>query len=132
MPATKTATKKRTLYDALDNQCRLDIIAHLAKGEQSVTKLAEDVGAPQAVVSGHLKKLSEAGFVIAKQRGKFRFYALNEEFASPFLAAFDAGWTPRSGSGSVLRSIVAQLPVRLAATDARGTIVVAAGKAFKK
>lgn len=133
MPKTKSRAEKKTAYVALGNDTRLAIITHLSKGERRVAELADAVGAPQALVSGHLKTLADAGFVSSRARGKFRYYALNEEFAAPFMAAFDAGWSPKTPAGtSFLRGIVGQIPVTLLATDKRGVIMLAAGQELRK
>ncbi|HTM67859.1 MAG TPA: metalloregulator ArsR/SmtB family transcription factor [Candidatus Binatia bacterium] len=128
----KTKQSKRTAYEALGSEVRLDIVMRLAQGELSVARLAKEIGATQALVSGHLKKLADAGFVGSRAEGKFRHYFLNEEFAAPFLAALDAGWSPKSSPHGILRGIVGQLPISLLVTDRRGTVLLAAGQPLRK
>lgn len=65
---------------ALADERRLAIVAMLADGrERCVCVLAEALGASEALVSHHVKKLREAGLVTARRQGKWLHVRLAPE-----------------------------------------------------
>ncbi|RKY20773.1 MAG: transcriptional regulator [Planctomycetota bacterium] len=56
-------------FKALAHPLRVKIVEVLLDGPSSVNRLAEEVGAPQAVVSQHLQKLWASGFVRRSRHG---------------------------------------------------------------
>ena len=65
---------------ALAHNSRLEIFRLLVqKGPtgMSATAIAEKVGLPNATLSFHIKGLTHAGLVSARQDGRFIFYAAN-------------------------------------------------------
>lgn len=65
---------------ALAQSTRLDIYRLLVqKGPEGLaaTAIAERIGLPNATLSFHIKGLTQAGLVTARQEGRFIFYAAN-------------------------------------------------------
>ncbi|GIV14923.1 MAG: hypothetical protein KatS3mg022_0358 [Armatimonadota bacterium] len=75
------------LFKALADSNRLRIMAVLQWGELCVCQLMGILGLSQSTVSKHLAILKEAGLLTEQQRGKRTFYAVQKEFASPFVDA---------------------------------------------
>jgi predicted transcriptional regulator len=53
---------------ALGNPVRLQILAHLARGERYILQLVNELGVPQQIVFRHLKFLEDAGLVHSSMR----------------------------------------------------------------
>ncbi|MBA8862853.1 DNA-binding transcriptional ArsR family regulator [Ochrobactrum anthropi] len=68
------------ILNALANQNRLSIIAHLINGEVTVSALADAVGLSQPALSQHLIKLRDAGIVVARKNSQKRYYSLTAAF----------------------------------------------------
>lgn len=49
----------------------------LAWGSMSVSEIADELDAPQPLISYHLNRLRAAGLVMARQHGKWVYYSLN-------------------------------------------------------
>ena len=73
-PALLNALSDR--FKALGEPARLQLLAALRSGEQSVTELVERTGLGQANVSKHLQQLCNAGFISRRKEGTFAYYAL--------------------------------------------------------
>ena len=52
-------------------------------GPQSVSSIAEALGAEQSAVSHNLRQLLQCHFVTVKQDGKERIYSINEDTVTP-------------------------------------------------
>jgi DNA-binding transcriptional ArsR family regulator len=65
-----------TIFTAIADPVRRDILALLRKGEQPAGALVDALGLPQPNVSKHLKALREAGLVDIRIEGPWRFYRL--------------------------------------------------------
>jgi len=65
-----------TIFTAIADPVRRDILALLRKGEQPAGALVDALGLPQPNVSKHLKALREAGLVDIRVEGPWRFYRL--------------------------------------------------------
>lgn len=61
----------------LSDPTRIRLLSALAQGEQSVSCLAEIIGANTAAVSQHLSKLRLVGIVRQRREGTFIFYTLS-------------------------------------------------------
>ncbi len=72
-------------FQMLSDPTRIRLLSALAQGEQSVTCLAEIIGAQTAAVSQHLTKLRLAGIVRQRREGNFMFYTLNDVHARQLL-----------------------------------------------
>ena len=71
-----------TIFDAIADPVRRDILELLRGGEQPAGTLVETLALPQPNVSKHLKALREAGLVSIRVDGPRRLYSLNH---APFL-----------------------------------------------
>ena len=69
----------------LADPTRIRLLSALEQGEQSVTCLAEIIGAQAPAVSQHLTKLRLAGIVRQRREGNFIFYTLNDVHAGQLL-----------------------------------------------
>ncbi|HTK05395.1 MAG TPA: metalloregulator ArsR/SmtB family transcription factor [Candidatus Eisenbacteria bacterium] len=134
MQRTETSrVSRKTPFSALANKVRLDLIFSLMDGDKNVSELVEELGLGQALVSNGLKKLMEVGFVSTRPSGKFRYYSLNKEFATPFLAAIDRdGRQGKGNTGMLLRVILQQAPISIAVTDKRGVFTFIGGDMVRK
>lgn len=65
-------------FQMLSDPTRIKLLSALAQGEQSVTCLAELIGAQPTAVSQHLSKLRLAGIVRQRRDGNFIFYTLSD------------------------------------------------------
>lgn len=133
MPGQKKSRKaaSKAVFSTLANQVRLDIIISLSHGEKNVSQLMAELGLGQTLISHNLKKLATAGFIRVRKSGNFRYYALNRDFARPFLLAMDPkirNYANGNGNGNGhLRSVVSQAPVTLAVIDKRGVYTFVSG-----
>ncbi len=75
--ATSSAQQLTTVFQALADQRRLEIIRLLTGGERCVCDLTEVVGAQQSLLSFHLKTLKSAELVKDRRVGKWIYYSLD-------------------------------------------------------
>lgn len=66
-------------FKALGEPARLQLLAALRSGEQSVSDLVAVTGLGQANVSKHLQQLTNAGFISRRKEGTFAYYALADD-----------------------------------------------------
>jgi DNA-binding transcriptional ArsR family regulator len=83
-PHLDEATLRGTeeLLKALANPVRLSIVHELGHGDRCVHELVEALGAPQPLVSQHLRVLRGARVVSATRRGKEVMYTLQDAHVS--------------------------------------------------
>ncbi|MGW0434344.1 ArsR/SmtB family transcription factor [Micromonospora sp. NPDC003197] len=74
------------LLRALAAPIRVAIVTELAQGERCVHELVEKLGAPQPLVSQHLRVLRGAGVVHGSRRGREIAYALVDEHIAHIVA----------------------------------------------
>lgn len=74
------------LLRALSAPIRVAIVTELAGGERCVHELVETLGAPQPLVSQHLRVLRGAGVVRGSRRGREIAYALVDEHIANIVA----------------------------------------------
>ncbi|GAA4961894.1 ArsR/SmtB family transcription factor [Actinoplanes utahensis] len=74
------------LLRALSAPIRVAIVVELAVGEQCVHDLVERLGAPQPLVSQHLRVLRGAGVVRGVRRGREIAYSLVDEHVAHIVA----------------------------------------------
>ena len=67
------------LLRALANPLRLAIVVELDQGPRCVHELVESVGAPQPLVSQHLRVLRQARLVATERRGREIVYSLADD-----------------------------------------------------
>ena len=68
---------RMTIFNAISDPVRRDILALLRAGEVPAGTLVEALALPQPNVSKHLKALREAGLVRIRVDGPKRFYSLD-------------------------------------------------------
>lgn len=80
-----------SLFKALGNQVRLDILRFLISGEKCVCKIFEHLNLSQNLVSHHLGILRENELIQSRKDGKWVHYSLNtahfeslKDFANDF------------------------------------------------
>ena len=74
------------LLRALSAPIRVAIVAELGAGERCVHELVEKLGAPQPLVSQHLRVLRGAGVVRGARRGREIAYSLVDEHVAHIVA----------------------------------------------
>jgi DNA-binding transcriptional ArsR family regulator len=74
------------LLRALSSPIRVAIVAELGDGERCVHDLVEKLGAPQPLVSQHLRVLRGAGVVRGARRGREIAYTLVDEHIAHIVA----------------------------------------------
>ena len=65
-----------SMFAALANPAKLQILEHLVKGPASVNDIAEAVGLKQSMTSQHLASLLSVGVVVYEKSGNSRLYSL--------------------------------------------------------
>lgn len=80
---TSTVTKRRdkgvSLFHALSDRTRLEIMERLKEGECCVCDLTDVMKAAQSRLSFHLKVLKDAGLIVDRPEGRWVYYSLNAE-----------------------------------------------------
>ena len=78
-----TTIKRRdqgvSLFHALSDETRLEILERLKEGEQCVCDLTEALKTGQSRLSFHLKVLKDAGLIKDRPEGRWVHYSLNTE-----------------------------------------------------
>jgi DNA-binding transcriptional ArsR family regulator len=74
------------LLRALAAPLRIGIVTELGEGARCVHELVESLGAPQPLVSQHLRVLRGAGVVQAARRGREMEYTLADEHIAHIVA----------------------------------------------
>ncbi len=67
---------KATVFNALADPIRLEIIAYLRDGEKCVCEVVPHLNLIQPLVSRHLKILKDAGIVRGRKDGTKRMYSI--------------------------------------------------------
>jgi ArsR family transcriptional regulator, arsenate/arsenite/antimonite-responsive transcriptional repressor len=68
-----------TLFHALSDETRLEILEMLKSGERCVCDLQADLDAAQSRLSFHLRVLKEAGLVSDRREGRWSYYSIVPE-----------------------------------------------------
>ena len=72
-------SRAATLFHALSDETRLEIIQRLLGGEKCVCDLTDALDAAQSRLSFHLKTLKDAGIVNDRRAGRWVYYTLDRE-----------------------------------------------------
>jgi ArsR family transcriptional regulator len=72
-------SRAATLFHALSDETRLEIIQRLLSGEKCVCDLTDALDAAQSRLSFHLKTLRDAGIVTDRRAGRWVYYTLDRE-----------------------------------------------------
>jgi DNA-binding transcriptional ArsR family regulator len=86
------------VFHALGDATRRGMLAHLSKGERTVSQLAEPFEMSLAAASKHIKALEAAGLVSRDIRGRLHICRLNAAplaNAQQWLAYYEIFWTNR-------------------------------------
>jgi len=92
-----------SLFHALSDATRLEILEMLRGGERCVCELQEELDAAQSRLSFHLRVLKEAGLVSDRRDGRWSYYSIVPD-ALAEVHDLAVGMQPRKGGLSVLRS----------------------------
>src|SRR5689334_25336568 len=65
-----------TLFHALSDATRLDILDMLKDGERCVCELQDELDAAQSRLSFHLRVLKDAGLVADRREGRWSYYSI--------------------------------------------------------
>ena len=87
-----------SVFHALGDATRRQMLAHLASGERTVSQLAEPFAMSLAAASKHIKALEAAGLVKRDVRGRTHMCALEPgplANAHQWLAFYEIFWTSR-------------------------------------
>jgi ArsR family transcriptional regulator, zinc-responsive transcriptional repressor len=79
----------KIFFGTLVSESRLKIINILRKKSMNVSELIEKLKLDQTQVSHDLERLRRCGFVKVIQKGKFRYYSLNEKTIKPLMDLID-------------------------------------------
>jgi len=75
----------KTMFGALANPIRLDILHALNDGEKNVTELVTELKRDQSLISHNLKRLTSSKLIVSRKEGQFRYYSLNHQAVAPLL-----------------------------------------------
>jgi ArsR family transcriptional regulator len=76
-PAAPDLAPVAEFFRLVGEPARLGILVRLARGEQNVAGLRDELDLPQPTVSHHLKLLRAAGIVARRREGRFVLYRLD-------------------------------------------------------
>ena len=83
MPSATLSPRKLdravTLFHALSDSTRLEILEMLRAGERCVCDLQDGLDAAQSRLSFHLKVLKDVGLVTDRREGRWMYYSLNAD-----------------------------------------------------
>ena len=94
-----------SIFHALGDATRREMLGHLASGERTVSQLAEPYAMSLAAASKHIKALEAAGLVKRDVRGRTHICRLNAgplANAHQWLAYYEIFWTNRLDALEVL------------------------------
>jgi DNA-binding transcriptional ArsR family regulator len=86
MSATSGYEAAGELLRALSAPLRIGIVTELSDGPRCVHELVDKLGAPQPLVSQHLRVLRGAGLVHGSRRGRKIAYALTDHHVARIVA----------------------------------------------
>lgn len=79
MANTQSLKTAVTLFHALSDETRLDLLERLTVGEHCVCELTDVMRAAQSRLSFHLKVLKEAGLIHDRREGRWMYYSISPE-----------------------------------------------------
>ncbi|TKS61300.1 MAG: transcriptional regulator [Nitrospira sp.] len=94
-----------SLFHALSDETRLEIMERLKDGEQCVCDLTDALKTGQSRLSFHLKVLKDSGLITDRPEGRWTYYSLNAEALEELEEVVQSlqGSRPRVGSSSRCR-----------------------------
>jgi DNA-binding transcriptional ArsR family regulator len=84
-----------TVYRALGDETRLELVSRLTQGPKSMTELSEGLPITRQAVAKHLFVLEEAGLAHGRQQGRARIWVLQPaklKEAQRYLDQISAEW----------------------------------------
>lgn len=96
-------TRAETLFHALSDATRLEILEMLRSGERCVCDLQDELDAAQSRLSFHLRVLKEAGLVEDRKEGRWSYYRIVPK-ALAEVHDLAVAMQPKKGALSVIRS----------------------------
>lgn len=72
-------SRAASLFHALADEIRLNVIDLLVDGERCVCELMDELGLAQSRLSWHLKTLTDAGIIRGRREGRWNYYSLNPD-----------------------------------------------------
>lgn len=109
MPQRAKVGRTDSIFAALANPTRRDILDMLLDREHTVVAISDRFDMARPSVSEHLKMLRDCGLVAEDKRGRFRHYRINAQplqQISAWLSPFERYWRERMGVlGEVLDEI---------------------------
>jgi ArsR family transcriptional regulator, arsenate/arsenite/antimonite-responsive transcriptional repressor len=76
---TTDTARAASIFHALSDEIRIDVIRLLVDGERCVCELMDDLDMAQSRLSWHLKTLSDAGIITGRREGRWNYYSLNAD-----------------------------------------------------
>ncbi len=76
-------------FKALGDDTRLKILMMLSDGEKCACDIQENFQLKQPTISHHMKILQQAELVLVEKRGKWMFYALNNDMLKDMIRFID-------------------------------------------
>lgn len=73
--------KLATMFKALGDENRIQILRLLSSGERCACKLLEEMNITQPTLSHHMKILCDSGIVNGRKEGKWMHYSISKEGA---------------------------------------------------
>lgn len=80
----------KLFFSTLANDSRLKILNTLRHHHKNVTEICQETGFEQSMVSHNLKELKYHGMIFKENKGKFRYYRLNQKTIAPLIELIDA------------------------------------------
>ncbi len=81
----ETLEGERTVFRALANRDRLQLLEALRHGELCGCELMIILDAPQSTVATHVRKLREAGLVKSRKKGRWNYYRIADSAVEDIL-----------------------------------------------
>ena len=105
MATIKRREKGVSLFHALSDETRLEIMERLKDGEQCVCDLTDALKTGQSRLSFHLKVLKDAGLITDRPEGRWTYYSFNREVLEELEEVVQSlqGSCPRVGFSSRCR-----------------------------
>jgi ArsR family transcriptional regulator len=92
-----------SLFHALSDETRLEILERLKDDEQCVCDLTDALKTGQSRLSFHLKVLKDVGLITDRPEGRWTYYSLNAEVLEELIEMIQSLQGSRSRVGSSSR-----------------------------
>src|SRR3989344_4605746 len=89
MPEKLLYQAYKVFFGTLTSESRLRIINLFRKGPKNVSEIQHELKLEQTTVSHDLRRLKRCGFVSVKNKGRYRYYSLNEKTIEPLMIIID-------------------------------------------